>query len=117
MKIPLIKPYLPPETKDMVWKVLESGYLTEGPVTANFEAAVKNYIGCQHAIAVTSCTTGLEIALRALDIGPGDEVIVPSVGWATSYYPLHQYGLTESPRVYRRLFSLSQATMADSSSC
>ena len=77
MKIPLIKPYLPPETKDMVWKVLESGYLTEGPVTANFEAAVKNYIGCQHAIAVTSCTTGLEIALRALDIGPGDEVIVP----------------------------------------
>jgi dTDP-4-amino-4,6-dideoxygalactose transaminase len=77
LKIPLIKPYLPPETKKRVWEVLESGYLTEGPVTAEFESAVKNFIGCRHAIAVTSCTTGLEIALRALNIGPGDEVIVP----------------------------------------
>lgn len=77
MKIPLIKPYLPPETKERVWEVLESGYLTEGPVTQKFETALKEYIGCNHAIAVTSCTTGLEIALRALNIGPEDEVIVP----------------------------------------
>jgi perosamine synthetase len=76
-KIPLIKPYLPPEAKDSVWKVLESGYLTEGPVTAEFETTVKEYVGCGHVIAVTSCTTGLEFALRALGIGPGDEVIVP----------------------------------------
>ncbi len=77
MKIPLTKPFIPPETKKKIWEVLESGYLTEGPITAEFESAVKNYIGCRHAIAVTSCTTGLEIALRALNIGPGDEVIVP----------------------------------------
>ncbi len=80
-KIPLIKPYLPPETKEKVWEVLESGYLTEGPVTQKFETAVKNYIGCDYAIAVTSCTTGLEIALRALDIGPGAEVIVPDYSY------------------------------------
>jgi len=77
MKIPLIKPYITQELKDKVCEVLESGYLTEGPVTEEFENAIRKYIGCKHAIAVTSCTTGLEIALRAINIGPGDEVIVP----------------------------------------
>jgi len=76
-KIPLIKPYITQEVKDKVCEVLDSGYLTEGPVTREFENAFKDYIGCRHAIAVTSCTTGLEIALRALGVGPGDEVIVP----------------------------------------
>jgi len=77
MKIPLIKPYITDDIKQRVLDVLDSGYLTEGPVTREFETAFSNYIGSKHAIAVTSCTTGLEIALRALNIGPGDEVIVP----------------------------------------
>ena len=76
-KIPLIKPYITQEVKDKVCEVLDSGYLTEGPVTKQFEEAFRSYIGCKHAIAVTSCTTGLEMALRVLGIGPGDEVIVP----------------------------------------
>lgn len=74
-KIPLIKPYLPEGTKEKVLQVLDSGYLTEGPVTAEFEKIVKDFIGCGHVLAVTSCTTGLELALRALGIGPGDEVV------------------------------------------
>lgn len=77
MKIPLIKPFMNKEIKDKVCEVLDSGYLTEGPVTHEFESVFRNYIGCKHAIAVTSCTTGLEMALRCLGIGPGDEVIVP----------------------------------------
>lgn len=77
MKIPLIKPYITQELKDKVCDVLDSGYLTEGPVTKEFEKMFKNYIGCQYAISVTNCTNGLEIALRALGIGLGDEVIVP----------------------------------------
>lgn len=76
-RIPLIKPYITQEIKDKVCEVLDSGYLTEGPVTKEFEESFQNYLGCRHAIAVTSCTTGLELALRALKIGPGDEVIVP----------------------------------------
>lgn len=77
MKIPIIKPYIDDNVKRKVLEVLESGYLTEGPVTKEFENKFSEYIGCKHSIAVTSCTTGLELALRALGIGAGDEVIVP----------------------------------------
>ena len=76
-KIPLIKPFMTDEIKKFVMDVLDSGYLTEGPVTREFEQVFAEYVGAEHAIAVTSCTTGLEMALRALGIGPGDEVIVP----------------------------------------
>lgn len=77
MKIPLIKPYITDSIKQKVCEVLDSGYLTEGPVTREFENKLKKYLGCDYLHTVTSATTGLEIALRALDIGPGDEVIVP----------------------------------------
>ena len=77
MRIPLIKPYITDEVKAKVLEVLDSGYLTEGPVTRELEADVRAFTGARHAIAVTSCTTGLEMALRCLGIGAGDEVIVP----------------------------------------
>jgi dTDP-4-amino-4,6-dideoxygalactose transaminase len=77
MNIPLIKPYITDEIKRKVCEVLDSGYLTEGLVTRDLEQSVASYIGCKYALAVTSCTTGLEMALRALKIGPGDEVVVP----------------------------------------
>ena len=77
MKIPLIKPYIDENIKKKVLEVLDSGYLTEGPVTKEFENSVRNYTGSKYAIAVTSCTTGLELALRVLNIREGDEVIVP----------------------------------------
>ena len=77
MKIPLIKPFINQDIKNRVLDVLDSGYLTEGPVTREFESKLREFIDCKNLIAVTSATTGLEIALRALNIGPGDEVIVP----------------------------------------
>ncbi len=77
MKIPLIKPFINGDIKKKVLEVLEGGFLTEGAVTKKFEDVFANYVQAKNAIAVTSCTTGLEIALRALSIGPGDEVIVP----------------------------------------
>jgi len=77
MKIPLIKPYIDDEIREKVLEVLDSGYLTEGLVTKQFEEKFSEKIGCRHSIAVTSCTTGLEVALRAVGIGEGDEVIVP----------------------------------------
>lgn len=77
MKIPLIKPFIPSDVFDVVTNVLNSGFLTEGSVTAQFEKAIADYTGARHCIAVTSCTTGLELALRAAGVGSGDEVIVP----------------------------------------
>ena len=76
-RIPLIKPYITDEVKQKVLQVLDSGQLTEGVVTGELESLFCDYIGCKYSIAVTSCTTGLEIALRAIGIGNGDEVIVP----------------------------------------
>ena len=77
MKIPLIKPYIDDSIKAKVLEVLDSGFLTEGSVTKEFENKFKDFIGVKHAVAVTSCTTGLEVALKAVGIGKGDEVIVP----------------------------------------
>ncbi len=76
-RIPLMKPFVNQDVKDSVCAVLDSGYLTEGPMTRSLEKAFREFIGCKHALAVTSCTTGLEMALRCLDIKAGDEVIVP----------------------------------------
>lgn len=75
--IPLMKPYITDEVKRKVNEVLDSGMLTEGAVTRELEGQFREYIGCRHALAVTSATTGLEMALRVLGVGPGDEVIVP----------------------------------------
>ena len=77
MRIPLIKPFLPVAVKDRVLAVLESGFLTEGRLTAEFEEVCREFLGAPHCVAVTSCTVGLEAVLRYYGIGPGDEVIVP----------------------------------------
>jgi dTDP-4-amino-4,6-dideoxygalactose transaminase len=76
-RIPLIQPYITDDIKARVCAVLDSGYLTEGPVTRELESAFRQYTGAAHAIAACNCTVGLEMALRALGVGPGDEVIVP----------------------------------------
>ena len=56
--------------------VLASGYLTQGPKVAEFEEMVRSHVGSRHAFAVTSATTALHLTLAALDVGPGDEVLV-----------------------------------------
>ncbi len=76
-RIPLIKPYINARVKELVNEVLDSGYLTEGPVTHRFEEKVAKYVNAAHGIAFTSCTTALETALRVAGIGVGDDVIIP----------------------------------------
>ncbi|MDR2161841.1 MAG: DegT/DnrJ/EryC1/StrS family aminotransferase, partial [Desulfovibrio sp.] len=75
--IPLIRPYMTDAVKQAVCGVLDSGHMTEGPVTRSLEARIAGLTGAARALAVTSCTAGLELALRVLGIGPGDEVILP----------------------------------------
>ncbi|MEZ6113668.1 MAG: DegT/DnrJ/EryC1/StrS family aminotransferase [Pirellulaceae bacterium] len=58
-----------------------SGWLTQGPKVREFEQAFAARHGVKHALATTSCTTALHLALAALEVGPGDEVIVPAFTW------------------------------------
>ena len=77
-----------------VCKVLESGWLTQGPRVADFEQKFAEVHGVKHAIAVTSCTTGLHLALTAMGIGPGDEVILPAFTWVATANVVVQCGAT-----------------------
>ena len=63
----------------LVVEVLESGFLNDGEVTTRFERALAAATGAKHAVAVTSGTAALCLALKSLGIGPGDEVIVPDM--------------------------------------
>jgi UDP-4-amino-4,6-dideoxy-N-acetyl-beta-L-altrosamine transaminase len=82
--IPLAKPTIEENEIEEVVKVLRSGWLTTGPKVAEFEENMQKYLGCKKAIGLSSCTGGLHIALAALGIKPGDEVIVPSYTFAAS---------------------------------
>lgn len=70
----LAEPRFGPEAVDAVARVLATGNLTQGPVVAEFEAAIAELCGVRAGVATTSATTAIELALAALDIGPGDEV-------------------------------------------
>ncbi len=76
-KIPLTKPYITNAMKEAVAAVLDTGMLTEGQVAEDFEVALARYVGEKYAVASSNCTTGLEMALRAVGLQAGDEVIIP----------------------------------------
>ena len=78
MRIPLSAPDITEAEIEAVVQVLRTSRLSLGPVTEQFEAAVASSVSLPHAVAVSSGTAGLHLCVRALDIGEGDEVIVPS---------------------------------------
>lgn len=73
--IPISKPYIGDAEKQAVMEVLDSGMLAQGPRTAKFEERFAQLCGVKHAVATSSGTTALHVALLANGIGPGDEVI------------------------------------------
>ena len=81
MKIPITKTVLDEKEFTAVQEPLKSGWVVQGPFVKEFENKFAQFTGAEHAIATTSCTTALHIALAALGIGPGDEVIVPAFTW------------------------------------
>jgi dTDP-4-amino-4,6-dideoxygalactose transaminase len=84
ISIPISKPYIGENEKKAVMDVLDSGMLAQGPITAKFENEFAKLIGVKHAIAVSSGTTALHIALLANGIGPGDEVITTPFSFMAS---------------------------------
>ena len=67
-----------------VVEVLRSGWITTGPKATQFEQEFCSYVGCAGAVALASATAGMHLTLHALDIGSGDEVVTPSMTWAST---------------------------------
>ena len=79
--IPVIRPWLGEEEAEAAAAAVASGWIAQGPRVAEFEEAFAAAIGTSHAVAVSSCTAALHLALIAMEIGHGDEVIVPSLSF------------------------------------
>mgnify|MGYP001562280985 CR=1 FL=1 len=82
--LPFSKPSITEAEIEAVGDVLRSGWITTGPKAAEFEQKFAAFTGCKGAVAVVSATGGLHVALKALNIGPGDEVITPSMTWVST---------------------------------
>ncbi len=79
MKIPFHRPYISEDEISEVVDTLRSGWLTMGPKTLRFEEEFARYIPTRHAVAVNSGTAALHLALKAIRLRPGDEVIIPTL--------------------------------------
>ncbi len=90
--LPYALPSIGQQEIDGVVEALRSGWITTGPRVHQFEEEFARYIGVRHAIAVNSCTGGLHVILAALDIGPGDEVIVPTMTFCATAHVVTQLG-------------------------
>jgi dTDP-4-amino-4,6-dideoxygalactose transaminase len=82
--IPFHRPSIGQEELQAMREVLESRWLTTGPVTQRFEREFAAFVGCKYAVAVNSCTAALHLALDAAGITSGDEVLVPSYTFAAT---------------------------------
>jgi perosamine synthetase len=79
-----MRPWLGREEAQALEEVIATGWIAQGPRVQAFEAAFAAAVGAAEAVAVSSCTTGLHLALVVAGIGPGDEVIVPSLSFIAS---------------------------------
>jgi perosamine synthetase len=82
--LPFGKPNFSDQEIDAVTRVLRSGWIGMGPETIAFEQELAAAVGAPHVVTVNSCTSALFLALLVHDVGPGDEVICPSLTWCST---------------------------------
>ena len=103
--IPITKPYFGPEEGQAAATVVESGWVTQGPKVAEFERTVAEYCQTADAVAVCNCTEALHLSLLVMGVGPGDEVICPSMSFIATANSIRHTGATPvfadiDPRTY-----------------
>lgn len=88
----ITEPWFDEHEMDALRECLDSKWVTQGPMTDKFESLVRERHSALHAMACTSCTSALHLATLALELKPGDEVIVPAFTWVTSAYSAEYVG-------------------------
>jgi perosamine synthetase len=94
MNVPIARPSFGHLEEEAVVEVLRSGWVSQGPRVAEFERQFAGYVGAAHAVAVSSCTTALHLALVAAGVKPGDEVICPSLSFIATANAIVYAGAT-----------------------
>ena len=92
--IPVARPLIGAEEEKAVIEVLRSGWLAQGARVAEFEKRFAEYVGAAQAVAVSSCTTALHLALVAAGVQPGDEVLCPSLSFIATANSIRYAGAT-----------------------
>src|SRR5437764_260434 len=114
--IPIAKPELGEEEAAAAREAILSGWVTQGPRVAAFEAEFAAYVGAPHACAVSSCTAALHLALHVLGVGPGDEVVTVSHSFIATANAVRYCGATPvfvdiDPRTYNMDPTLLEAAI------
>lgn len=92
--IPVFRPSYDRREEQAIVETLRSGWVGMGPKTEKFEKEFAQYVGAEYAIAVNSCTAALHIALKLLNVGPGDEVLVPTITFVSTAHAVCYVGAT-----------------------
>lgn len=91
-KIPVARPSMGVEEETAVLEVLRSGWISQGPKVAEFEREFAAYVGAPYAIALSSCTTALHLAMVVANVGDGDEVLCPSLSFIATANAIRYVG-------------------------
>lgn len=90
--IPVSKPFFTATETKNIARCLATGHVTQGPQVQAFERAFASFLSSPHAVAVTSCGAALHLAVKALGLGPGDEVVVPAFTWVATAHAVEYAG-------------------------
>lgn len=94
MRIPITRPAIDEAEIEAVTRVLRSGMLVQGQEVLRFEERIAAEAGTRHAVALSNCTVALEVALRAMGVGPGDAVVVTPYSWVATVNAIEIVGAT-----------------------
>lgn len=110
--VSVAEPIIGDEERDNLNKVLDSGRFLQGPMVEEFERRWADFVGTEHAIAVSNGTTAIQLSLNALGLEPGDEVIVPSLTFgSTATAVVHQAGVPVFGDIDREIYTLDHSDL------